>query len=418
VTPIEDTAGGVADAGVAAAALLARLASTSDDLDALLGAAAGQLKCSFALAGPGAEPMAYAPGDAHGDRALAVACAAAAGAPRPPAEWRVLRVVTAAKQVAHLAVGPDAGTDAGSAALVELVGALLTAQLERAALRAGARAAQRATLVRRLVGDRRPDLDRVRREAHEMGLRLADVYSVALLVWPEDRSQPEQVEAAEAEALRLVPGCLCLRLEGRALLLHPDGSDTGLWHAWLERVVLFARSASGGQPVQALSGRQRLALGDVRAGAEELLVLSRLLCGDADGPLVVPAQRFSLERLLNQGLDVRMASAFVDSHLGAVIAWDAGHGGDLVSVLEAALDFPRSDQAAERCFMHRNTFRHRLRHAARLAGDPLADPERRLALHVALKLHRMLSGTAPHGTLTAPRSRTPSPPAFSRADTA
>jgi DNA-binding PucR family transcriptional regulator len=54
--------------------------------------------------------------------------------------------------------------------------------------------------------------------------------------------------------------------------------------------------------------------------------------------------------------------------------------------------------------MHRNTFRHRLRQAARLAGDPLDDPERRLALHVALKLHRMRVSRPGHDAPGRPAS--------------
>ena len=41
--------------------------------------------------------------------------------------------------------------------------------------------------------------------------------------------------------------------------------------------------------------------------------------------------------------------------------------------------------------MHRNTFREHLRHAVELAGGSLEEPERRLALHVAMKLRRVLA---------------------------
>jgi purine catabolism regulator len=76
----------------------------------------------------------------------------------------------------------------------------------------------------------------------------------------------------------------------------------------------------------------------------------------------------------------------VEDCLGPLIAWDREHGSDLLRVLEAALDFPRHDRAASRCFMHRNTFRHRLRQATELLEDDLSHPDVRLAVHVALKL--------------------------------
>ena len=40
--------------------------------------------------------------------------------------------------------------------------------------------------------------------------------------------------------------------------------------------------------------------------------------------------------------------------------------------------------------MHRNTFRHRLRQATEILHEDLGDADRRLALHVALKLQKAL----------------------------
>ena len=76
--------------------------------------------------------------------------------------------------------------------------------------------------------------------------------------------------------------------------------------------------------------------------------------------------------------------------IGALLAWDGEHHGDLLTVLETALDYPRHEQAAHRCYMHRNTFRQRLRMATQVLGFDLEDPDVRLATHVALKLRRMI----------------------------
>jgi purine catabolism regulator len=107
---------------------------------------------------------------------------------------------------------------------------------------------------------------------------------------------------------------------------------------------------------------------------------------------VVPASEYALDHLFRQIVSTAEARSFVEHRLGALIAWDREHGSDLLRVLEAALDVPRHDQAARRCFMHRNTFRHRLRLALDVLGDPLEDPNARLAVHVALKLR---AGMAP-----------------------
>jgi sugar diacid utilization regulator len=66
-------------------------------------------------------------------------------------------------------------------------------------------------------------------------------------------------------------------------------------------------------------------------------------------------------------------------------------------VLEAALDHRRHEDAADHCFMHRNTFRHRLRQATDLLGDDLAHPDARLAVHIALKLRHAVDAERGHG---------------------
>ena len=76
--------------------------------------------------------------------------------------------------------------------------------------------------------------------------------------------------------------------------------------------------------------------------------------------------------------------------IGALLAWDGERHGDLLTVLEAALDYPQHEQAANRCYMHRNTFRQRLQMATQVLGHDLEDPDVRLATHVALKLRRMI----------------------------
>jgi PucR C-terminal helix-turn-helix domain len=117
-------------------------------------------------------------------------------------------------------------------------------------------------------------------------------------------------------------------------------------------------------------------------------------------------RQFGLERLLSGSLEEDRARAFVDEQLGRLLAWDERYRSGLLVVLEAALDFPRRDEAAGRCSMHRNTFRQRLRQAETLLGGDLDDPEARLAIHVALKLRRVL---APDGGNPRRRASPPGP---------
>ncbi|HWT23131.1 MAG TPA: helix-turn-helix domain-containing protein, partial [Solirubrobacteraceae bacterium] len=124
------------------------------------------------------------------------------------------------------------------------------------------------------------------------------------------------------------------------------------------------------------------------------LRLCRLGARAGSAAPVMPAGRLALDRLLWDNLAPADARGFVEDRLGPLMAWDREHGSDLLRVLEAALDFPRHDRAASRCFMHRNTFRHRLKQATDVLEADLEDPDVRLALHVALKLRRGLPAPA------------------------
>jgi DNA-binding PucR family transcriptional regulator len=129
---------------------------------------------------------------------------------------------------------------------------------------------------------------------------------------------------------------------------------------------------------------------DLPAAVAELAALWRLGSRPFDDESLVSARRFALESLLAHAAASPAAPEFVQRQIGALIAWDREHHADLLSVLETALDFPRHDRAAARCFMHRNTFRRRLQQATEVLADDLADADVRLAVHVALKLRRVL----------------------------
>jgi hypothetical protein len=381
----------VRDRWLAAAARLVAVASESDDPSMLLAAAAEELQRPFGLAGPGAEPLACAPADEIGAGAARVACAAAGRVRDAPPRWLVLAVHRSDGRSGRLAVGPPPEPDDGSAAVVSLLPPLLTGQLQRAGLRAGALAARRASFVRGLVRDRQVDADAVEREAADVGVPLAQAYHAAVLAWPDGAPRPGMLQAVQVEATRLAPRSLSVAVDGVLVLLFPEGPDSAQRAAaWMEHVVRFARPVGSSQAAQALAGGAH-PVPELRDAVDDLLVLSRFLGAARDGTLVVPVERFGLEHLLSHGLDPRAAAAFVDAQLRQLVVWDADHDDHLLDVLEAALDLPRHGLAAERCFMHRNTFRERLRHAVELAGGSLEEPERRLAVHVAMKLRRVLA---------------------------
>lgn len=83
------------------------------------------------------------------------------------------------------------------------------------------------------------------------------------------------------------------------------------------------------------------------------------------------------------------AELFVRHTLGPLIDYDARHHGDLVRTVEvlAACGWSAS-RAARRLFLLRNSVLYRRARIEEILGGSLDDPERRLLLTVAVRLHR------------------------------
>ena len=376
-------------AGAAAVGPLSRLvrvAVESDDAAALVAAAERELGCPVGLVGADGEAMGHAPDDVLGRRALAVAAAAwRTRAPAPPG-WCVLAVPESGPRVAALAVGgPEAAGPAWRQSL-DLVAALLADQLARAALRR----AQASAFVARLVGGPELGGERARRAGAEAGVALAAGYRAAVLQCG-GVPRPELADRIGREAARLASGALSAGVGGRVVLLHPGDADEAA--AWFGQVVERVRRFAPSAGAYAIAADRSVPPGDVGAEVARLLRLGRLGPRAEGAVPVTGARQYALDRLLLDTIPAPDAHGFVEDALGRLIAWDHDHGSDLLRVLEAALDFPRHDRAAQQCFMHRNTFRHRLKQATDVLGDDLEDPDVRLALHVALKLRRGLPAT-------------------------
>jgi hypothetical protein len=182
-------------------------------------------------------------------------------------------------------------------------------------------------------------------------------------------------------ARRLARDGIAATLDGRLVLLHPG--ETAPAMEWFRQVVRRAREAA---PAHAIAADAAVPVCEVSAEVARLSRLWRFGARTGDPDAVAPARQYALYGLLRDSLADGDVQRFVRERLGPVIDWDRAHGTSLVHVLEAALDHRRHEDAASRCFMHRNTFRHRLRQATDLLEDDLAHPDVRLAVHVALKL--------------------------------
>lgn len=363
----------------------------SDDSAQLVAAASLLARQPLALVGQHGEPLGHAPDGAEGRRALAVASAAVHNRLVDAAGWRIVPIVRGSSPLGFLAIGLPAERDAATRVVLDVLPELVAEQLQRVALMR----AQRRAFVRRLLSDRRFGAADARREASDLGMDLADAYWPAILTWHGVTPPGAVVEGVAREASGLAEGSLTAVLSRRIVLLHPspDGGD-GRSLDWMREVVGQARALAPSFPAQAIAAEAAVELGAVSAGVAELDALRRLGPRVEGDRLVVSAREYALECLLWKHLDASVAGAFVREQLEPLIAWDREHRTDLLSVLEAELDFPRHDQAARSCFMHRNTFRHRVHQAREVLGDTLEDPDVRLAVHVALKLRRLLSRPA------------------------
>jgi hypothetical protein len=256
-------AGRTADpASLAPVARLVRLAVDDDDPAGLLRAAAAELGRPLGLAEPAGEPIAHAPDDAGGRRALSVARAAARRpATSPPPGWRVVPVGPPRTRAAVLAV--DAGGDGSTDPLLDLVVALVGEQL----LRAGLRHSQRAAVLRRLVSEPAVDAARAREQAAAFGLTLLDAYWPAVVMWVAGAPGPAAVERIDREARRMAPGALIVPLNGCVVLLHPGAAAAaGDVIGWVERVIAHSRGVAPARDARAVVADEPAAVGSLAAG--------------------------------------------------------------------------------------------------------------------------------------------------------
>ena len=375
---------------------LVDLAVASEDSRRLVAAAGKVLGHPLGLVSAGGEPLAFTPDDEAGQRALAVATAAARSRAAPPG-WRIISLVHQSSRLGFLAVGANGPGDAETRTGLAVLPTLLTDQLRRGALVR----LHSAAFVRRLVGDPPLPPHRARREAAELDIWLARAYWPAIVTWRAGTAAPEVLERVEQEARRLAEHSFTALLNGHLVLLHPGSSSEP--PAWFQKVAALTRMLAPASRARAIAAEGPVEIGDLSAAIAGLVRLHRFGPRAAGDPPLTWSREYALDGLLYGRVEPAAGTEFVERHLGPLLEWDRLHGTDLVGILEAALDFPRHDHAAERCFMHRNTFRRRLRRATDLLGEDLESPDERIAVHVALKLHRLAD--ASNGGAARRRSR-------------
>jgi sugar diacid utilization regulator len=112
------------------------------------------------------------------------------------------------------------------------------------------------------------------------------------------------------------------------------------------------------------------------------------------GEVAAPAD-LSFHRFLFAEASSENLTAFVDTTIGELRAYDAEHATDLVRTLLAFLDCGRHHaETSRRLHIHHNTLHQRLRRLDEVMGVEWRDPLHSLELHVALQVQQLMSTTA------------------------
>ncbi len=101
----------------------------------------------------------------------------------------------------------------------------------------------------------------------------------------------------------------------------------------------------------------------------------------------------SVYRLLFQLEGNPELEAFCREALGPLLEYEGG--GDLLETLEAFCErLGNLSQTAEKLFIHRNSLLYRMERIGQIAGIDMNNPDTRLAVHLALKVRKMLNPPA------------------------
>lgn len=369
------------------------LGTQSDHVAGLLAFLSSTLRRPVAVADRLALPVACAPPGALDAATLAGALAAPAA---PGAPWRVLPLHGRDEPAGFLVLRAEPPPAPEEHALIEVARALIADQLRRAAMTARMLDERRGALKRRVVGDVQLTPAELRAETARARMTLADDYRPAIVSWDRGEAADELLTEADALVHRHAPDHVAVRHDARTLVVLVAEEPGATEHetrarALVEEVVELVRRHLAGARVRGLLASAGVPLADVAARVEELRRLA-LYLERRQAPLegdVQSESTFAFLRLL-EAVDRRRAAAFVVSELGPLLSYDRAHGAHLTDVLEIALDMSNRTDAARAAYMHRNTFRRNLEQAKTLLGTDLADPDERLAVHVALKLTSLL----------------------------
>ena len=126
--------------------------------------------------------------------------------------------------------------------------------------------------------------------------------------------------------------------------------------------------------------------------AEQALAMGRKLLGTG---ITSHFTNLGLHRLLFAIAQHQELGDFYEDTVGALVAYDARTGGDLMATLGAFFACHGSPtETAQRLHLHRNTVLYRLRRIEEVGSLSLDDAATRLNLHLCLRIREVLPTTA------------------------
>lgn len=181
------------------------------------------------------------------------------------------------------------------------------------------------------------------------------------------------------------------QLRGVLVALVPDGCAALAPGDDAQAAADSVRSALSGIPSLVVADAAA-SLADAPGAMRGAAQVTRLLRGFGLESAATSAIAFSPYAAMF-GDDGARARAFIEASLGAVLAWDARRGGDLVGTLAALLDAQGSPAAAARRLrVHVSTVKQRIVRLRTLLGDDWDVGDARFRLEVAVRLQHAITG--------------------------
>jgi purine catabolism regulator len=238
-------------------------------------------------------------------------------------------------------------------------------------------------------------LDELTRWASRMGYDVEPPHAALVWRWAEEANAPSlrRLETIVNQSISKQGVSALARPRDPEIVIFCAVSEGGRPDAALALAETIRKAAADEYPKQALwggVGRPATELADwkdsYREASQAFSMAARLRETQA-----LYFGDLSVYRLLYRLEGDPELEEFCREALGPLL--DYGGGGDLLETLEAFCDrLGNLSQTAEKLFIHRNSLLYRMERIQQIAGIDMNNPDTRLAVHLALKVRKMLPG--------------------------